>query len=45
MKALILKIFKPMEVMDKWYYINKVSKLSDKYGDKLLEMMDLFKKR
>ena len=33
-----------MVAMDKWYYINKVSKLSDRYGDKLLEMMDLFKK-
>lgn len=30
--------------MDKWYYIDKVSKASNKYGDKLIEMMDLYNK-
>lgn len=30
--------------MDKWYYINLISDLSDDYGDKLLELMDYYHK-
>lgn len=30
--------------MDKWYYIEIISKMSNKYGDKLLEMMDYYNK-
>ena len=28
--------------MSKWNYIEKISKLSDRYGDKLLELMDRY---
>lgn len=28
--------------MDKWYYINLISDLSDKYGDKLLALMEFY---
>ncbi len=28
--------------MSKWNYIEKISKLSDRYGDKLLELMDKY---
>ena len=30
--------------MDKWYYIDKISKASNRYGDKLIEMMDFYNK-
>ena len=28
--------------MNKWNYIKKISKLSNRYGDKLLELMDRY---
>lgn len=28
--------------IDKDYYINKISSLSNRYGDKLIELMDLY---
>ncbi len=28
--------------MNKWDYIEKISKLSNRYGDKLLELMDKY---
>lgn len=27
---------------EKWTYIEKISKKSDKYGDRLIEMMELY---
>ena len=30
--------------MDKWYYITKISKASDFYGDKLIDMLEYYNK-
>ena len=30
--------------MDKWFYIKQISLLSDKYGDKLLDMLNQYDK-
>lgn len=30
--------------MDKWYYIKQISKLSNKYGNLLLDMLNHYKK-
>ena len=30
--------------MNKWNYIEKISAVSDKYGDKLVELMDKYNK-
>lgn len=30
--------------MNKWYYIAKISKASDFYGDKLIEMLEYYDK-